>query len=55
MGKHLLTKNERIKKARKWRRFMNRRHHIEAKVQRLREENILQEMKIKVKKDGKFI
>jgi hypothetical protein len=47
MGKHLLTREERIKKAKEWRKYMNKRHHIEAKIQRLREESILEQMKIK--------
>lgn len=47
MGKHLLTREERIKKARKWKKFMNKRHHIEAKAQRLREDKILEQMKIR--------
>jgi hypothetical protein len=47
MGKHLLTKEERIMEARARRKYMNRRHHIEAKKNRAREVEILKQIKIK--------
>ncbi len=47
MGKHLLTRDERIEKARKWRKYVNRRHHIEAKQTAKREEQILKHLNIR--------
>ncbi len=47
MGKQLLTRDERIKKARELRKYMNKKHPIEAKAQRLREDKILEQMKIR--------
>jgi hypothetical protein len=47
MGKHLITKEERIKIARLKRKTMNKRHHIEAKENRARENAILKYIRIK--------
>ena len=47
MGKHLLTKEERVKKSRKWRKFMNKIHHLERKRASKREEEILKRMNIR--------
>ena len=47
MGKHLLTRDERINKAREWRKYMNKRHHIENKINAKREMSILEQMKLK--------
>jgi hypothetical protein len=47
MGKHLLTREGRIEKSGKWRKYMNRRHHVEDKIAARREELILQHMNIR--------
>jgi hypothetical protein len=47
MGKHLLSREERIRIARSKRKYMNQRHHIEAKKNRKRENDILKLIRIK--------
>lgn len=41
MGRHELSRDERILKARSIRKFMNKKHHFETKKARLREMRIL--------------
>jgi hypothetical protein len=48
MGKHLFTREERISKARLKRKHMNKKHHLQDKVAKRREDQIMAGMKIKL-------
>jgi hypothetical protein len=47
MGKHLMSREERIVAGRKKRKFMNKRHHLKAKDEKVREEKLLELIRIR--------